>query len=67
MSLTPIAPQRQPPLSFSLSLGITGAGGWGERTRCDNKGELEVKQIEDVQKHRKETMQQHQNWENETK
>lgn len=49
------SPQLRPPPqapSSSTSLGTTGAGG-GEKARSDNRGELEVKKIEDVQKRAK--------------
>lgn len=48
MSPEPTAPGCQPPLSSYVSLGIAAAGGGGERIRCDNWGEPEVKKIEDV-------------------
>ena len=35
----PTAPHCQPPLASSPGLGITGAGRWGERRRCDSRGE----------------------------
>lgn len=34
-------------------LGNHMSGGWGERTKCDNRGELEVKQSEECERRKK--------------
>lgn len=44
----PTAPHCQTPLASSPGLGATGVGRWGDRRRCDSRGEPEVKQTEEA-------------------